>query len=53
MNILNAITLYGVTVSSFNQLEPFYDQIDDILQGDIDSEDEGEQDQKNFRLSTM
>jgi hypothetical protein len=50
MNILNAITLYGVTVTSFNQLEPYYDQIDDNMLGEIDSEDEGEQDQKNFRL---
>ena len=37
LNILNAITLYGVTISSFNQPEPLVDPPEEILS---DSEDD-------------
>ena len=42
MNVLQAIVLYGVTVSSYNQVEPFYDQVEDNQIGEVDSEAEDE-----------
>ena len=50
MNVLQAIVLYGVTVSSYNQVEPFYDQVEDNQIGEVDSEAEDEP-QGNYRLN--
>ena len=52
MNVLQAIVLYGVTVSSYNQVEPFYDQVEDNQIGEVDSEAEDEP-QGSYRLNSI